>query len=99
MLEALKDKVDIEWFFEGWDNVKCKLNDFPINYMELRQLDERLDYYTPVIIANNDTLENRPELVKSFLAATEKGYKYAIETRTKVPRSFTNMPRTILWIC
>ena len=53
--EALKDKVDIEWFFEGWDNVKCKLNDFPINYMELRQLDERLDYYTPVIIANNDT--------------------------------------------
>ena len=68
-----------EWFFEGWDNVKCKLNDFPINYMELRQLDERLDYYTPVIIANNDTLENRPELVKSFLAATEKGYKYAIE--------------------
>lgn len=49
------------------------------NYMELRQLDERLDYYTPVIIANNDTLENRPELVKSFLAATEKGYKYAIE--------------------
>ncbi len=66
-------------FFEGWDNVKCKLNDFPINYMELRQLDERLDYYTPVIIANNDTLENRPELVKSFLAATEKGYKYAIE--------------------
>ena len=47
--------------------------------MELRQLDERLDYYTPVIIANNDTLENRPELVKSFLAATEKGYKYAIE--------------------
>lgn len=77
--EALKDKVDIMWFFEGWDNVKCRLNDFPINYMELRQLDERLDYYTPVIIANNDTLENRPELVKSFLAATEKGYKYAIE--------------------
>lgn len=77
--ETLKDKVDIEWFFEGWDNVKCKLNDFPINYMELRQLDERLDYYTPVIIANNDTLENRPELVKSFLAATEKGYQYAIE--------------------
>ena len=77
--EALKDKVDIEWFFEGWDNVKCKLNNFPINYMELRQLDERLDYYTPVIIANNDTLEQKPEMVKKFLAATEKGYRYAIE--------------------
>ena len=61
--EALKDKVDIEWFFEGWDNVKCKLNNFPINYMELRQLDDRLDYYTPVIIANQDTLEQKPEMV------------------------------------
>lgn len=77
--EALKDKVDIEWFFEGWDNVKCKLNNFPINYMELRQLDDRLDYYTPVIIANQDTLEQKPEMVKKFLAATEKGYRYAIE--------------------
>ena len=61
--EALKGKVDIEWFFEGWDNVKCKLNNFPINYMELRQLDDRLDYYTPVIIANQDTLEQKPEMV------------------------------------
>ena len=39
----------------------------------------RLDYYTPVIIANNDTLEDEPEMVKKFLAATEKGYEYAIE--------------------
>ena len=76
--EALKDKVDIMWFFEAWDNVKCKMNDFPINYMELRDLDERLDYYTPVIIANTKTLEERPEMTKKFLAATEKGYRYAI---------------------
>ena len=59
--EALKDKVDVMWFFEGWDNIKCRLNDFPINYMELRQLDKRLDYYTPVIIASEDTLKNKPE--------------------------------------
>lgn len=97
--EALKDKVDIEWFFEGWDNVKCKLNDFPINYMELRQLDERLDYYTPVIIANNDTLENRPELVKASWQQQKKAINMPLKTRTKVPRFFTNMPRTILWIC
>ena len=76
--EALKDKVDIMWFFEAWDNVKCKMNDFPINYMELRDLDERLDYYTPVIIANDKTLEERPEMTEKFLAATEKGYRYAI---------------------
>ena len=77
--ESLKDKVDIMWFFEAWDNVKCAMNDFPLNYMELRDLDERLDYYTPVIIANEKTLEEKPEMTKKFLEATAKGYEYAIE--------------------
>ena len=54
---ALKDQVDIMWFFEAWDNVKCELADFPINYTPVRDLDERLDYYTPVIIASEETLE------------------------------------------
>lgn len=76
--EALRDKADIMWFFEGWDNVKCRLNDFPIDYTPVRDLDERLDYYTPVIIANHKTLEERPDMVRRFLAATEKGYEYAI---------------------
>lgn len=76
--EALKDKADIMWFFEAWDNVKCELNDFPINYTPVRELDSRLDYYTPVIIASHDTLENRPDTVRKFLAATTKGYEYVI---------------------
>ncbi len=76
---ALAGSVDIEWFFEGWDNVKCALADFPIHYMELRALDERLDYYTPVLIANDRTIGERPEMLRAFLKATEQGYRYAIE--------------------
>lgn len=78
-VEALKDKVDLLWTYEAWDNVTCQLSDIPINYMELRTLDERLDYYTPVIIAGTDTLKNRPELAEKFLAATAKGYEFAME--------------------
>lgn len=77
--EALKDKVDIMWFYEAWDSVKCELNDFPISYMPVRDLDERLDYYTPVIIAGNQVLEEKPEMVKKFLAATSRGYGFAME--------------------
>ncbi|MEY8338778.1 ABC transporter substrate-binding protein [Lachnospiraceae bacterium 62-35] len=76
---ALKDQADIMWFFEGWDCIKCKLAGFPIRYMELRQLDERLDYYTPVIITSNQVISEKPDMVRSFLAATEKGYRYAAE--------------------
>ncbi len=76
---ALENQVDIMWFYEAWDNIQCELADFPINYMPLRELDERLDYYTPVIIASDETLEQNPEMVRRFLAATEEGYLYAIE--------------------
>ncbi len=77
--EALKDTVDIMWFFEGWDNVKASMANFDINYMELSALDERLDYYTPIIITSDAIIEQSPEMIKSFLSATEKGYLYTIE--------------------
>ena len=75
---ALASHVDVMWFYEAWDNVKCQLAGFPINYMELRQFDERLDYYTPVIITSEQMIEKNPETVRKFLAATSRGYGYAI---------------------
>lgn len=76
---VLKDKVDIMWFFWAWDGIASELAGVPINYMELKELDPRLDYYTPVIIANTDLIENNPGLVDFFMAATTRGYEYAIE--------------------
>lgn len=75
---ALKDHADIMWFYEGWDNVKCQMNDFEINYMPLRELDERLNFYTPVLITNEKMIQNQPEIVRKFLAATQRGYEDAI---------------------
>ena len=75
---ALEGDVDIEWFFEGWDCVTCQLNGFEVNYMPLNELDPRLDYYTPVLITNEDMIANHPETLRAFLAATERGYQDAI---------------------
>lgn len=76
---ALEGAVDVMWFFEAWDNVTCQLNGFEINYMPCRELDERLDYYTPVLITNEKMIAERPEALKAFLAATERGYQDAID--------------------
>jgi len=76
---ALKDRVDIMWFFWAWDGIASQLSGVPVNYIELRQFDQRLDYYTPVIIANKETLQNQPELTKKFLRATARGYQFCIE--------------------
>ncbi len=77
--EALGNSCDLMWFFEGWDCVMAKMNGCEVNYMECRQLDERLDYYTPVIITSEEQIGSDPEMVQSFLRATRKGYEDVIE--------------------
>lgn len=72
--EALGKSCDLMWFFEGWDSVMAEMNGVALNYMACRDLDERLDYYTPVIIASDAVLEEDPEMVSAFLRATAKGY-------------------------
>ena len=77
--EAGKDKVNIQWEFYGWAVTQGLMDGYKLNYMACSDLDERLDYYTPVIITNNDMIENNPETIKAFMAATKKGYEYAID--------------------
>lgn len=72
-------KIDFQWIFYGWDGIEAELRGYPINFIELRELSSDLDYYTPVIIANEKLVADNPELVQSFMNATSKGYSYAID--------------------
>lgn len=76
---AVKSNIDFMWIFEAWTGIESKLQGMDLNYMPLKDLDKRLDYYTPVIISNEKLLNENPELAKKFLKATSKGYEYAIE--------------------
>ncbi|GAA0075717.1 ABC transporter substrate-binding protein [Clostridium sp. CTA-5] len=75
---ATKNNIDFEWVFEGWTNIEAKERNFDINYIPLRELDESLNYYTPIIATTEDQINNNPELVKKFLTATSKGYEECI---------------------
>lgn len=75
---ATKNNIDFEWVFEGWTNIEAKLRNFDINYIPLRELDPALDYYTPIIAASEDTINNEKEMVKKFMEATTKGYEETI---------------------
>jgi len=72
--------ADFSWIFFGWDGVAAKIKGVELNYIDLAQFDEALDYYTPVLITGEDTIKNDPELVKKFMAATQKGYTFAMES-------------------
>lgn len=79
-VSALKtNSVDSIWIFYGWAGVKTELEGLETDYFEFAEIDPVFDYYTPVIIANDSFLKEKPETAKAFLAAVSKGYEYAIE--------------------
>ncbi len=76
---AVEKDIDFGWIYYGWDGVQAELKDVPLNMIYLRDLSEKLDYYTPVLIASERMIEEDADTVKAFMAATSKGYAYAIE--------------------
>lgn len=76
---GLKSDIESVWVYAGWDKIKLDMDGTAINFLPFKDADPVFDYYNPVIIANNDTIEKDPELVKSFLSAVKKGYEYAAE--------------------
>ena len=79
-VSALKSgDVDAIWIFYGWAGIACEVAGLPIDYFDFADFDPVLDFYTPIIVSNNDWLENNPETAKAFLAALSRGYEYAAE--------------------
>jgi ABC-type nitrate/sulfonate/bicarbonate transport system substrate-binding protein len=76
---ATQKDVDFAWIYYGWDGVTAEVRNVPVNFIKLQDVDPKLDFYTPVIVAHEELLKNEPELAKKFLNATAKGYKFAIE--------------------
>lgn len=79
-VSALQSKsVDAIWIFYAWAGIACEVAQLDIDYFAFADIDPVFDFYSPVVIANNDYLEKNPETAKAFLAALSQGYEYAIE--------------------
>ena len=72
-------QIDAVWIFYGWSGINAELSGVECGYWDFASLSEDLDYYTPVILANNDFLSSDPETARAFLRATAKGYRYATD--------------------
>lgn len=79
-VSALKSKsVDSIWVFYAWAGVATEVAGLDTDYFAFKDINPVFDYYTPVVIANNSFLEEKPETAKAFLKALKKGYEFAIE--------------------
>lgn len=66
------------WVFYGWGGINGEVNNIDTDFFCFKDLNPTFDYYTPILIANNDFLKSNPDEAKAFLEATKKGYEYAV---------------------
>lgn len=79
IVASLNADIDCVWIYYGWDGIKCKQEGLDTNYLPFREMNKTFDYYSPVIIANNEFLKKDPDTAKAFMSAVKKGYEFAAE--------------------
>lgn len=76
---AVKRDIDFAWIFYAWTGIEAELRGEPLDMLYVKDFSEQLDYYTPVLVTNEKTIKDDPELVKAFMRAVSKGYNYAMD--------------------
>lgn len=66
------------WGSYGWEGLSCVLNGYAVNFIPFAGQNEDFDYYSVLMIANNDFLKKQPELAKKFMEAVSRGYEFAV---------------------
>jgi ABC-type nitrate/sulfonate/bicarbonate transport system substrate-binding protein len=76
-----RGRFDFAWVFNGWDALRAEAVDgVDLNTIEfLDHTDCIPDWYTPLVLTSESMIEDDPQLVEDFLAATARGYAVAIE--------------------
>jgi ABC-type nitrate/sulfonate/bicarbonate transport system substrate-binding protein len=81
---VIQRDVDFAWIFYGWTGVEAELRGTPLDVVMLNDWSDCVpDYYTPVIITGEQNVAEEPGLVRSFMAATARGYEFAISNPTE----------------
>lgn len=77
IVAGLNADLDCVWIYYGWDGIKLEQEGIETNYLSFAEINPIFDYYSPVIIANNEFLQNEPETARAFMGAVKKGYEFA----------------------
>lgn len=74
-------RFDFVWIFSGWDALRA--TEIEGDDVTLVRFEDHLDcipnWYTPLVVANEDTIARDPDLVRRFLDATARGYRLAAD--------------------
>ncbi len=79
LLTLLQRDIDVAWIYYGWEGIEAQLRGIPLNTVMLSDWDRAVpDVYSPILITGEKTIREKPDLVRRFLAATARGYEFAV---------------------
>lgn len=73
------EMFDSAWIYYAWDGIMADYQDVATNFFYFADYAEELDFYSPIIIANNDYLSQEADQAAAIMQAIKKGYQYAME--------------------
>jgi len=78
-------RFDAVWVFEGWDALRAKeVEGADVGLIRFRDYEDCIpNWYTPLILASESTIQKDPDTVSAFLAATAKGYALVADDPAK----------------
>ncbi|HSW57450.1 MAG TPA: ABC transporter substrate-binding protein [Dehalococcoidales bacterium] len=75
-----ENQIDLAWIFYGWQGFQAKKMGIDLNVVMMKDFLACIpDYYTPIVITNEDIIKNKPQTVTALLKALSRGYTFAAE--------------------
>ena len=92
-ITPIENKVfDAAWIYHGWDGILAEQKGMKTNFFYMKDFVSAFDYYSPVIIANNDYLKSHKEEAKKFIQAVKKGLPICYRASRRSWISWSNRP-------
>jgi ABC-type nitrate/sulfonate/bicarbonate transport system substrate-binding protein len=80
-------QIDLAWIFYGWQGFQAQQQGVNLNVVMMEDYFDCIpDYYTPIVIASEDTIANKPQVVKAFIEALSRGYDFATENSSEAAK-------------
>jgi len=77
-------QIDMAWIFYGWQGIQAQQKGVELNVVMMENYFDCIpDYYAPVVIASENTIANRPDVVRALMKALSRGYDFAIKNPGK----------------
>jgi ABC-type nitrate/sulfonate/bicarbonate transport system substrate-binding protein len=85
---SVERDIDFAWIYYGWAGIEAELRGIELNFILLQDVEPALDFYTPVIIVNEELIAEDPQLISAFLQGATRGYSDAIENPREAAEIF-----------